>query len=247
MLFRSAWSANLRKELLPNPSPNGFYTGNSQPQQHIGLLEDYYAWEWGDGLFVTLDPFWFTQRTRGKGDNWNWTLGKTQYDWLARTLANSKSKYKFIFLHHLVGGFDHSQRGGKGAAAFFEWGGRNWDGQSEFAVKRPGWAKPIHELLVQHGVSIVFHGHDHLFAKEELDGITYQCVPQPSHSRGGTKTAAEYGYKEGVILGSSGHIRVTVSPVAAKVDYVKSILPGAESNGRKNGMTAHSYNINSKQ
>ncbi len=243
----AAWSANLRKELLPNPSPNGFYTGNSQPQQHIGLLEDYYAWEWGDGLFVTLDPFWFTQRTRGKGDNWNWTLGKTQYDWLASTLANSKNKYKFIFLHHLVGGSDRSQRGGKGAAAFFEWGGRNWDGENEFALKRSGWAKPIHELLVQHGVSIVFHGHDHLFAKEELDGITYQCVPQPSHSRGGTRTAAEYGYKDGVILGSSGHIRVTVSPVAAKVDYVKSILPGAESNGRKNGMTAHSYNINSKQ
>ena len=121
------------------------------------------------------------------------------------------------------------------------------DGQSEFAVKRPGWAKPIHDLLVQHNVSIVFHGHDHLYAKEELDGITYQCVPQPSHSRGGIRDAAEYGYKDGVILGSSGHIRVTVSPVAAKVDYVKSILPSAESNGRKNGMTAHSYNIDSKQ
>ena len=34
----------------------------------------------------------------------------------------------------------------------------------------------IHELLVQYGVNI-FQGHDHLFAHEVLDSVTYQEVP----------------------------------------------------------------------
>ena len=42
-------------------------------------------------------------------------------------------------------------------------------------------------VLVQ---NIVFHGHDHLFVKEELDGIIYQDVPQPGHPSGGTRSAA---------------------------------------------------------
>jgi hypothetical protein len=39
---------------------------------------------------------------------------------------------------------------------------------------------PIHQLLVRNKVAAVFHGHDHLFAKQDLDGIVYQEVPQPS-------------------------------------------------------------------
>ena len=103
---------------------------------------------------------------------------------------------------------------------------------------------PIHDLLAKHGVSIVFHGHDHLYAKEELEGIVYQEVPQPGHRRfGNTRTAAEYGYRDGVVLSSSGHVRVTVSPDKAVVDYVYSFLPNEERNGLKNGQVAHSYAI----
>jgi hypothetical protein len=36
---------------------------------------------------------------------------------------------------------------------------------------------PIHQLLLENHVTTVFHGHDHLFAKQELDGIIYQEVP----------------------------------------------------------------------
>ncbi len=42
---------------------------------------------------------------------------------------------------------------------------------------------PIHQLLAKHGVQIVFHGHDHLYVKEDLDGIVYHEVPQPGHPR----------------------------------------------------------------
>jgi predicted phosphodiesterase len=104
---------------------------------------------------------------------------------------------------------------------------------------------PIHELFVKNHVNIVFHGHDHLFVKEELDGIIYQEVPQPGHPTGGTRSAEEYGYT-GVILGSAGHVRVTVSENEAKVDYVRSIVPGVTRADLENGVVEHSYTIKAK-
>jgi hypothetical protein len=89
----------------------------------------------------------------------------------------------------------------------FEWGGKELDGRNTFAQRRPGWPAPIHELLVQNGGSIVFHGHDHLYVRGERDGIIYQLVPQPGHSRyDNTRSAAEYGYASGVQQLSLIHI-----------------------------------------
>jgi hypothetical protein len=83
---------------------------------------------------------------------------------------------------------------------------------------------PIHQLLVRNKVDIVFHGHDHFYARQELDGIIYQEVPQPGYPGNGRPppSAAEYGYQNGVMLGSSGHVRVNVSPGTVTVDYVKA-------------------------
>jgi hypothetical protein len=91
-------------------------------------------------------------------------------------------------------------------------------------------------------VNVVFHGHDHLFVKEDLDGIVYQDVPQPGHPSGGTRSAEEYGYR-GVILGSAGHVRVTVEENQAKVDYVRSIVPGVTRSELENGAVEHSYTV----
>jgi hypothetical protein len=188
------------------------------------MLEDYYAWTWGDALFVVLDPFWFTQKQRNGEDNWKRTLGDAQYQWLQRTLETSRAKFKFIFIHHLVGGADAQNRGGAEATPFYEWGGKNADGSAGFKANRPGWPAPIHQLLVQNKVSAVFHGHDHFYAKQDLDGIVYQLVPQPGYPGNGRapRSAAEYGYVNGTILGSSGHLRVSVSAQQAKVDYVRT-------------------------
>jgi hypothetical protein len=83
---------------------------------------------------------------------------------------------------------------------------------------------PIHEILVRNHVTIVFHGHDHLYAKQDLDGIVYQEVPQPGNEGGSRvpRFAEEYGYKAGTILGGSGHMRVTVKPMQVKAEYVRS-------------------------
>jgi len=180
--------------------------------------------------------------------SWTRTLGRAQYDWLARTLAASKAKYKFVFIHHLVGGLGGQEsRGGVESAPFFEWGGKNADGTPGFAAHRPGWPMPIHDLLVKNGVSAVFHGHDHVYVHSELDGVTYQCVPQPGNALGGTRSAEEYGYASGTILGSPGHVRVRVTPDAATVDFVRASLGDQGSGGRKekeaNGTVIASYAI----
>lgn len=239
----TVWAATIRKRYLPNPQPDAFYSGNAKEQPFVGLLQDYYAWEWGDALFVVLDPFWFTKE-HGNDDNWARTLGAEQYEWLSKTLAGSRAKFKFVFLHHLVGGIDRSARGGSAAAKLYEWGGRNADGTDGFKQQRPGWDMPIHQLLVKHRVSAVFHGHDHLFAKEDLDGIVYQEVPQPGHPRYDTpRNASEYGYTSGVIQGSAGHLRVRVTANQAQVDYIRSYLPQDERGERKNGASSFSYSI----
>ena len=218
----AVWSNMMRKRYFPNPVPDDFFTGNANKHPEAGLLQDYYAWQWGDAQFIVLDPFWFTQQQRGHKDNWSRTLGNNQYQWLKETLETSKAKFKFIFIHHLVGGADDQCRGGAEAAPWYEWGGKNPDGTDGFARNRPGWAAPIHQLLVRNKVSIVFHGHDHLYAKQDLGGIVYQEVPQPGAPGNGRvpRSAAEYGYKDGVILGSSGHLRLAVSPSQTKVEYI---------------------------
>ena len=258
------WPTQTRKRFFPNPSPNDFYAGNRANEPSIGFVENYYSWKWGDGLFLVLDPFRYTTkqtRNRGEGkkkgdgnnarnevwDGWDRTLGKEQYDWLKTTLQKSSAKYKFVFLHHLSGGIDRSGRGGIEVVPYFEWGGKNLEGKNEFEQRRPGWGLPIHALLTKYQVSIVFHGHDHLFVKQDLDGIVYQEVPQPGHLRlGNVRSAAEYGYIHGEIQPSSGHLRINVSSDSTRVDYVRSYLPDQETSERKNGDASYSYLIQRK-
>jgi hypothetical protein len=237
----------LRKKYYPNPFPDSFYTGNEIEEKGIGLLENYYSWKWGNSLFVVLDPFWYTDRNqRGRDDNWYFSLGQAQYQWLKEILEQSMAPFKFVFIHHLVGGLNNNgvARGGAEAAKYFEWGGHSFDGNYDFKEKRPGWQMPIHDLLVKNNVSVVFHGHDHFFAKEELDGIIYQLVPQPGHTKYTyPRNAAEYGYGKGEVIGGSGYLRVKVSSSQAAVDFVRSFLPRDEAQDRKNGEIAYTYTI----
>ena len=240
----AVWAAQQRRRLFPNPVPDGFYTGNENVQPHVGLLQDYYAWTWGDALFVVLDPYWSSRATRGGKEPWNMTLGKSQYEWLAHTLRASKAKWKFVFIHQLVGGLDRNSRGGAEAASLFEWGGHELDGRDTFAAQRPGWEKPIHELLRETGVAIVFHGHDHFFAHQERDGVIYQLVPQPGAPRANaTNVAKDCGYMTGDFLPSSGHLRVHVHPEYVSVEYVRSATPDMARRGIRTGETAFRYAI----
>jgi hypothetical protein len=240
----TVWATQTRKRLFPNPEPNVFYTGNEQREQGTDLPQNYFQWKWGDAQFIVLDPFRYTTQRSRNGSNWPWTLGENQYRWLKSSLENVDARYRFVFIHHLVGGSPINNRGGVEVARLWEWGGKNTEGENEFAEQRPGWDMPIHDLLVKHGVSIVFHGHDHLFIKQDLDGIVYQEVPQPGHPRSGnTNTAKEYGYLSGEIQSSSGFLRVRVGHNETRADYVRTYLPAAESQFKKNGDVSYSYSV----
>lgn len=231
------WSFAQRTRFFPAPAADAFYSAPAT------RFQDACAWTWGDALFVLLDPYWTSTPTRGGREPWNTTLGKAQYDWLARTLRDSSARYKFIFIHQLTGSDHPAGRGGAEASAFQEWGGRELDGRETFAEHRPDWEKPVHALLVETGVSAVFHGHDHFYARQERDGITYQLVPQPAHRGDRAPRPDEYGYREGEFLPSSGHLRVKVTPDRATIDYVRGALPEQEQRGTRNGAIAASYSL----
>jgi arylsulfatase A-like enzyme len=236
-----AWDLKARKAFYPTPVPDSFYTGNATPKDYtggtLGLLEDYYAFEWGEALFITLDPFWnVTTNPNSANDAWHWTLGKAQYDWLRDTLKNSSARYKFVFMHHIVGGSTQTAagvpqfaaRGGVEVSDKYEWGGNNADGSPGFATKRPGWDLPIHNLLVQNKVNVVFHGHDHLYGYQTKDGMVYLECPQPgtpNYTSLGSAADGQYidlASDDDVLLPNSGHIRITVGPDQAVADYVRS-------------------------
>jgi len=259
-------AAIARNRFYPLPTPDAFYTGNAEPVEHVGLPRDYYAFTWGDALFVVIDFYWHSQvqvdgvpggqGQRGGGgggakggasanasraaaggnrDLWQVTLGDTQYAWFKKTLETSRAKYKFVFVHHVMG----TGRGGVEVADFYEWGGKDRRGVSQFKERRPTWELPIHQLMVKTGVTILFHGHDHLFAHQEKDGIVYQETPNPADD---TYTAFNRdAYLSGDILPNSGYLRVTVSPENVRVEYVRSYLQKDETAAHKSGEVAFVY------
>jgi len=253
-------AANAQKAIFPSPKPDGFYTGNTDASLTYldgdHLREDYYAWTWGDALFIVLDPYWYTMTwpqedstypfggeentsAETRGTRWDWTLGIQQYLWLKDTLAESTETYKFVFIHNVTGGIIPYGRGGTEISGYFKWGGKNWDGTWGWNTQRPaaeGWDVPIHQLMDRHNVTIFFHGHDHFYAKQKLNGIVYQEVPMPGATDGywgfadeqtGTY-ASQYPDPANILYyggaekyPDSGHLRVTVSPAeGVTVDYV---------------------------
>ena len=236
-------AANIRKMYYANPYPNNFYSGNSTSENYVGLRENYYSWEWGNALFVVIDPYWYTTIANRAG--WGWTLGTTQYNWFKNVIQNSTAKFKFVFCHQLVGGNGNDARGGTEYVDYFEMGGKNADSTWGFATKRPGWAEPIHSLLVNNNASIYFHGHDHFYGKQQKDCIIYQEVPQPSSKNINSNLAASYGYLNGVFLPSRGYLNITVGNDSVKVDYVKTYLSTEVNGTRHNKDIAFSYTIGS--
>ena len=231
-----------RKVYFPNPYPNDFYTGNTDVEPYgVGNPENYYAWNWGDALFVVLDVYRDECDTSAKPQKWDWSLGLPQYTWLKNTLESSSAPYKFVFAHHVRG----QGRGGVLPAHLFEWGGYEQNGTSyTFPTKRPGWAKPIHQLFVDNGVNIFFQGHDHVFAHEVLDGITYQALPMAADSTYEIGMLANADAYVSDTLDGTGHLRVTVAPSCVQVDYVRAYLPADTVSGEHhNGEVAFSYTI----
>lgn len=220
----AVWAQTARNAYFPQPAPDGFYSGDEQPVEHIGLLRDYYAWTWGDALFVVIDPYWHSplpvDNAFGAGrdekknrDLWNVTLGDEQYHWFQQALESSQAKYKFVFTHHVLG----TGRGGVEMARSFEWGDA-----AGLPAHRPGWDRTIQQIMADNHVTIFFQGHDHIFVRQELDGVVYQTLPEPANPFFTYENNAAY--RSGDRQPNSGRVRVTVSPQGVTVEYIRSYL-----------------------
>lgn len=260
-------AGNARLKYYPLPAPDAFYTGNTTEIPGVGLPRDYYAWTWGDALFVTLDPYWHSKNAvdnvagvlvnedqtsasggnkkgnaAGSGKNkdmWAIGIGDEQYAWLKKTLESSTAKYKFVFAHHVMG----TGRGAIELSYDYEWGGKDPKGVTSFAKERPNWELPIHDLMVKNKVAIFFQGHDHIFVTQERDGLIYQSMPNPADDT--FSYFNESAYKSGVKAPNSGHVRVTVGPKEALVEYF--LAARTKDAGRKNLQIAHKYSVTPKQ
>jgi hypothetical protein len=241
----AVWAQNARNLYYPQPAPGCFYTGNTEPVEFIGLLRNYFAWTWGDALFVIIDPFWPSpvpvDNVYGGGDKtkdkWLITHGDAQYQWLRQTLEQSTAKWKFVFAHHVNG----TGRGGVEVARLYEWGGENKDGTWGFSERRPGWEISIHQLMVEHKVTIFFQGHDHVFARQELDGVTYLTTPYPADPHYAADKASNF--TSGDVLPGSGYTKVTVSDVSVRVEYVRIFLPEDENDTQISGQVAYTHTL----
>jgi hypothetical protein len=114
-------------------------------------------------------------------------------------------------------------------------------GEKEFKQKRPGWELPIHQLMAKNGVTILFQGHDHVFARQQLDGVIYQTLAEPADPN--YAIYFKDAYHSGDILPNSGRVRVTVAPDKVTVEYIRSWLPKDETDQHKDGEIAYRYSI----
>ncbi len=118
-----------------------------------------------------------------------------------------------MFTHHVNG----TGRGGIELARSYEWGNA-----AQFPARRPGWGKPIHDLMVDNRVAVLFQGHDHIYAQQELDGVIYQTLPNPANPNYSLENDAAF--RSGVKLPNGGYLTVTVDPDAVSVKYIRTYL-----------------------
>jgi 3',5'-cyclic AMP phosphodiesterase CpdA len=184
------------------PSP-----GETTYPEGAGPERDYYAFTWGDALFVVLNVMSYTPTEQllstVDGSPEAWTLGEEQLAWLGRTLENASAKWRFLLIHHAVGG-----AAGTVANAIYGRGG----GQAA----NVGEQAEVHRLMLEHGVQIFFYGHDHVFTDMVVDGIHYSM---PGNA-GAIWTFDTYdtGYTQ--YWAQSGWSRVDVTPETVHVQFI---------------------------
>jgi Calcineurin-like phosphoesterase len=85
------WAIKARKTYYPNPFPDDFYSGSATQDPIAGFHENYYSWEWGDALFIVLDPYTYSSEFRKQtGDMWDSTIGNDQYTWFKKSWKTAR-------------------------------------------------------------------------------------------------------------------------------------------------------------
>jgi phosphodiesterase/alkaline phosphatase D-like protein len=197
--------AGVRQAFLPGPNHLTYPQGGSE-------REDYYAFSWGDALYVILNiqtyskpsrPDELPSLTMDVNQVTEWTLGEKQMAWFATTLGKAKERFRFVCMHHPAGG-----NAGNAANTIYGRGGaRSWN---------TGEQARIHALMKKHRVQIFFYGHDHVFVDDVVDGIHYAL---PGSCGAPWKfTRQETGYER--FWPDSGHAQLEVTPDKASVSFI---------------------------
>ena len=210
--------------------------GNCSP------LENYYAFSWGDVLFIVLDVCRYSAseaHTRPAKPE-DWTLGEGQLNWLRSVLSSTKKKQKFIIAHHVVGGWKYNPSGGlkEGSGKPLAYG----RGGAVYA--RIGEQAKIHDLMIEHKVKAFIYGHDHVFSVQETDGIYYICCGKPTEKQAHwmNSNAWATAYPPGLgtpnvieTVYESGFTRITLKGRSKiKVEYIRTLID--EENGSSTGL-----------
>jgi len=263
-----------RVKYFPLPAPDEFYSVDKTQVEGIGYLRDYYAWEWGNALFVVMDPYWHSKNpvdnvagelvaedqgtpvkgqkkgtagaggTTGGGGN-----GKTSNQW---NIGIGDEQYAWLkqTLEKSQAKFKfvfahHVMGTGRGAVEISE--NYEWGGKDPKGATTFQKERPNWELPI----------HD-LMVKNKVSiffqGHDHIFVTQerdgliyqsmPNPADDTFSYFNDSAYKSGTKAPNSGHVRVTVSEKSAEVEYF--LAARAQDTSRKNLQIAHKYTVSPK-
>ena len=198
-------AASVRRNLLPGPNHQTYPQGGSEG-------EDYYAFSWGDALYVILNIQTYSKPSKPDrlptlmadvNEIEEWTLGEKQMSWFEATLKNATERFRFVCMHHPAGG----NAGDPLNTVYGRGGARAWN---------TGEQVRIHSLMKKHKVQMFLYGHDHVFVDDVVEGIHYTL---PGSCGAPWKfTKAETGYER--FWPDSGHAQLDVTPENATVTFI---------------------------
>lgn len=99
--------------------------------------------------------------------------------------------------------------------------------------------KMIKMILIT-GVDVFFQGHDHLFARESVDGVVYQTLPKPAE-RIPDKQPHDQAYSNCDKLLNSGILKVDVTPVQVSISYQRNYFVSSNSQEGNTGIMGQTY------
>ncbi len=214
--YHQKWATAARLTFVPNPRGDTYAEGgegatgfDSTPDWGAGSqpwndgvasqLQNFYAFTWGDALFVVLDLFRYTLPggTAVPTAPSQWTLGPTQFRFLEQTLAESTARWKFVIGHHQVGGGPIDGGGsrivpGRGVAY-----GR---GSAIEAAAADVEQARIQSLMLRTGARFFVYGHDHAFCHSALGNVDFLLCGRP--------TWINPWYSQDGLLGSYGNLAI---------------------------------------
>jgi hypothetical protein len=241
------WSGKNLLKYFPPPMPDEYYSGNVNPFPDLGLPGNYFSMRLGNVSLRGLDPYLYSttrphnahNQLGGSKNGWDWELGDDQYLWLYDDLVQNPGMYNVVSMHHLTSCYDLAGywygRGGIEVVDYdisnrptFEWGGADSSGTVVIGTERPGYVHgAVHDMLVAAGNQAVLTGHDHFYARQQLDGMFYATLPKPNDT--GEHTGDLWGFRNACFypppvtlpLENSGFLSIVADNSAATFEYIQ--------------------------